>query len=55
MTTQTMQESASDGLVSTDSIPAPTRLALYRSMLELRYCEKRAHDLFLQNLIKGTR
>ena len=31
-----------------------TRTELYRQQLELRYCEKRAHDLFLQNLIKGT-
>ena len=31
-----------------------TRLDLYRLQLELRYCEKRAYDLFLQNLIKGT-
>jgi len=31
-----------------------TRLELYRLQLELRYCEKRAFDLFLQNLIKGT-
>ena len=31
-----------------------TRLALYRLLVELRYCEKRAYDLFLQNLIKGT-
>ena len=31
-----------------------TRLELYRLQLELRYCEKRAHDLFLQNLVKGT-
>jgi pyruvate dehydrogenase E1 component alpha subunit len=31
-----------------------TRLELYRQQLELRYCEKRAYDLFLQNLIKGT-
>ena len=31
-----------------------TRLELYRMQLELRYCEKRAYDLFLQNLIKGT-
>jgi pyruvate dehydrogenase E1 component alpha subunit len=39
--------------------PAPdigreTRLELYRLQLELRYCEKRAYDLFLQNLVKGT-
>ena len=31
-----------------------TRSELYRQQLELRYCEKRAYDLFLQNLIKGT-
>src|SRR5881394_375600 len=31
-----------------------TRLALYRSLVEIRYCEKRAYDLFLQNLVKGT-
>ncbi len=30
------------------------RLELYRLQVELRYCEKRAYDLFLQNLIKGT-
>ncbi len=35
-------------------IPEATRLALYRQMMEIRYCEKRAHDLFLQNLVKGT-
>ena len=51
MTTQTLKEPAP---VSAASIPLPMRLALYRSMLELRYCEKRAYDLFLQNLIKGT-
>ncbi|HZO95127.1 MAG TPA: thiamine pyrophosphate-dependent dehydrogenase E1 component subunit alpha [Candidatus Baltobacteraceae bacterium] len=40
--------------------PAPpaldveTREALYRSMILLRVFEKRAHDLFLQNLVKGT-
>ncbi len=31
-----------------------TRVALYRSMVRLRYLEKRAHDLFLQGLVKGT-
>src|SRR3954464_11033927 len=31
-----------------------TKSELYRLQLELRYCEKRAYDLFLQNLIKGT-
>ncbi len=36
------------------SIAPETRLKLYRSMLECRYLEKRAYDLFMQNLIKGT-
>ena len=31
-----------------------TRLALFRSLLEIRVLEKRAYDLFLQNLVKGT-
>jgi TPP-dependent pyruvate/acetoin dehydrogenase alpha subunit len=31
-----------------------TRLKLYRTMLNVRLLEKRAYDLFLQNLIKGT-
>ncbi|HYZ17826.1 MAG TPA: thiamine pyrophosphate-dependent dehydrogenase E1 component subunit alpha, partial [Candidatus Acidoferrum sp.] len=31
-----------------------TALALYRRMIELRLFEKRAYDLFLQNLVKGT-
>src|SRR5438105_8690172 len=31
-----------------------TRLKLYRTMLEVRLVEKRAYDLFMQNLIKGT-
>src|SRR5581483_3634935 len=35
-------------------VPGPTRLLLYRLQVELRYCEKRAYDLFLRNLVKGT-
>lgn len=31
-----------------------TRISLYRMMLEVRYLEKRAYDLFMQNLVKGT-
>src|ERR1700746_738061 len=37
-----------------ESIPLPIRLTLYKLLVELRYCEKRAYDLFLQNLVKGT-
>ena len=29
-------------------------LGLYRTMTRIRQFEKRAHDLFLQNLVKGT-
>ena len=39
---------------SAADIGRETRLELYRMQVELRYCEKRAYDLFLQNLIKGT-
>ena len=31
-----------------------TALGLYRAMTRIRQFEKRAHDLFLQNLVKGT-
>lgn len=31
-----------------------TRLALWRSQLEIRHLEQRAHDLYLRNLISGT-
>jgi TPP-dependent pyruvate/acetoin dehydrogenase alpha subunit len=37
-----------------DEIDPATRLALYRRQFEIRVVEKRAYDLFLQNLIKGT-
>jgi TPP-dependent pyruvate/acetoin dehydrogenase alpha subunit len=37
-----------------EAIDAETRLKLYRTMLEARYLEKRAYDLFMQNLVKGT-
>jgi TPP-dependent pyruvate/acetoin dehydrogenase alpha subunit len=35
-------------------IDGDTRIALYRCLLEVRALEQRAHDLFLQNLVKGT-
>ena len=37
-----------------DAPDRATRLKLYRTMLDVRLVEKRAYDLFLQNLIKGT-
>src|ERR1700729_3835676 len=37
-----------------DDIGLQPRLELFRLQVEIRDCEKRAFDLFLQNLIKGT-
>jgi len=36
------------------SIALETRIAMYRLQYRLRVFEKRAYDLFLQNLVKGT-
>jgi acetoin:2,6-dichlorophenolindophenol oxidoreductase subunit alpha len=36
------------------AIPEAKRLELFRLQVEIRHCEKRAYDLFLQNLVKGT-
>jgi acetoin:2,6-dichlorophenolindophenol oxidoreductase subunit alpha len=36
------------------AVAPETRLTLYRKMLEARYLEQRAYDLFMQNLVKGT-
>src|SRR5213078_1201616 len=36
------------------AIDSATRLAIYRTLLEIRVVEQRAYDLFLQNLVKGT-
>src|SRR5271163_2853424 len=37
-----------------DDIGLDRRLELFRVQVEIRDCEKRAYDLFLQNMIKGT-
>ena len=37
-----------------DDIGEAVRLALWRSQLEIRHLEQRAHDLYLRNLISGT-
>src|SRR3984893_1681486 len=50
----TVQTAATSRPQANDEIDATTRLALYRSQLQIRLVEKRAYDLFLQNLIKGT-
>jgi pyruvate dehydrogenase E1 component alpha subunit len=43
-----------DASPGTNSIDELTQLAIYRQMVQIRGLEKRAHDLFLQNLVKGT-
>jgi pyruvate dehydrogenase E1 component alpha subunit len=43
-----------EAILANDDISEDTRLLLWRRQLEVRLLEKRAYDLFLQNLIKGT-
>ena len=43
-----------DDIDTDGGIDDATRLALYRTLLEIRLVEKRAYDLFVQNLVKGT-
>jgi pyruvate dehydrogenase E1 component alpha subunit len=43
-----------DASASELSIGVSTRLELYRLLVLIRVAEQRAHDLFLQNLVKGT-
>ena len=37
-----------------DDVGESTRLKIWQQLLKLRFVEKKAYDLFLQNLIKGT-
>ncbi len=41
-------------LPAAGTLDTDTQLALYEQMMQLRAFEKRAYDLFLQNLVKGT-
>jgi pyruvate dehydrogenase E1 component alpha subunit len=49
-----LTSSTQTATAGTDTIDDAKRLALYRSLLEIRVVEKRAYDLFLLNLVKGT-
>ena len=42
------------GIRANDDIGEDVRLALFRSQFEIRQLEKRAYDMFLQNMVKGT-
>ncbi len=37
-----------------DDIGEAVRLDIWRKQVEIRHCEQRAYELFLQNLVKGT-
>ena len=57
VTLQTKKTKAPDSVSLTgvnDDIGEDVRLALFRSQFEIRQLEKRAYDMFLQNLVKGT-
>ncbi|MGH6922789.1 MAG: thiamine pyrophosphate-dependent dehydrogenase E1 component subunit alpha [Propylenella sp.] len=45
---------AADSTALNDDIGEETRLRMYRLQVEIRACEQRAYELFLQNLVKGT-
>ena len=49
-----MSAKSASKVVTNDDIGSEKRLEMYRLQVEIRDCEKRAHDLFFQNLIKGT-
>ncbi|MEP6984411.1 MAG: thiamine pyrophosphate-dependent dehydrogenase E1 component subunit alpha, partial [Chloroflexota bacterium] len=38
----------------TPSLPSATRFHMLQRMLEIRYCEERIQELFLENVIRGT-
>ena len=46
--------SAQDLYTPVGTVSAPVALDLFRTQVRLRRFEKRAYDLFLQNLVKGT-
>jgi pyruvate dehydrogenase E1 component alpha subunit len=50
----TVESELSQSWRNQPSPPVQTQLSLYRRMVELRQFEKRAFDLFLQGLVKGT-
>lgn len=49
-----MTTSTTDRSADAAAIDPAVRLALFRMMVEMRVFEKRAYDLFMQSLVKGT-
>src|SRR3974377_865496 len=54
-TTTRQAQKRRTGAAQRGHIPETERMPIYRSMVEIRQLLKRANDLFLQNLVKGTR
>ncbi len=54
MARQTARNAAQDTVLVDDDVTDEKRAELFRVQLEIREFEKRAYDLFLQNLVKGT-
>ena len=53
--TKSKKRAAKDSKIQlNDDIGEKTRLRMWQLQLEVRHVEQRAHDLFFQNLIKGT-
>lgn len=50
----TITNTASEGFNQSSHIAGNVQMDLYKRMVELRQFEKRAYDLFLQGLVKGT-
>ncbi len=51
---KTNQQSKPQAKLRNDALDEAKRLELYRLQVEIRDCEQRAYDLFLQGLVKGT-
>jgi acetoin:2,6-dichlorophenolindophenol oxidoreductase subunit alpha len=49
-----IEDRAATAATLNDDIGEEKRLAMYRTQVVIREAEKRAYDLFLQNLVKGT-
>ena len=54
MSNTTHQAQQGQAAARDEDIPEATRLKIFRTMVEIRHFLKRANDLFLQNLVKGT-
>jgi TPP-dependent pyruvate/acetoin dehydrogenase alpha subunit len=54
MSVAQVQTRAEDAVGINDDIGEEARIRMFRTQVEIRDCEQRAYDLFMQNLVKGT-